>query len=130
MAEMTEYEVGRYITEMQAIEAFLYESVDSQWTTLPELSLMLSSASEAFTLNGIRIDGFQAEELVKYFFLGFYRKVQMDYDKPNFSTEILDVIERSFPDRSEFQIAVVKDPNDSSVWRVRKRLFRRLVTRL
>ena len=126
MAKFSEFEVGRYITEMQAIEDFFYNSIESRWVTLPELSRLLVGASEKFTLNGKHIDGVQADELVKYFFLEYYRKVQRDYKKPNFRSEILDPIERLFPDRTEFQIAVAKHPVDREVWRVRKRVFRRL----
>lgn len=126
---MTEYEVSGYIIEMQAIEEFFYESVESRWVTLPELLRLLVGSSEKFTLNGKSIDGVQADELVKYFFLEYYRKVQRDYKKPDFRSEILDPIECLFPDRTEFQIAVAKHPVDREVWRVRKRLFRRLTDR-
>ena len=115
----------RFISEMIEIEGFLFDEVESQWITLPGLSLALVQCNH-LTLNGLRIDGSQADELVRYFFLEYYRKIQEHYDKPNFRSEILDALERQFPDRSDFQIAVVKNPNNPDEWRIRKRLFKRL----
>jgi len=117
-------DVRMYIEEMKAIEDYLYETVESQWTTLSEMSVELVQAG--LTLNGLLITGPQADELVRYFFLDYYRKVQEHYYKPNFRTEILDVVEREFPDRSDYQIAVVEHPQDRWQWRIRKRIFKRL----
>lgn len=122
---MTHSEVERFINQMIEIEDFLYNIIESEWTTPEILSMQLTQSG--LYLNDRLIDGFQATEIVKVL-LEFYEKVQEHYKAPNFR-DMLDPIEQHFPDRSEYQIAVVKDPHNSGNWRIRKRLFRRLEDR-
>ena len=113
----------RFVQEVLAVEAFLYEEIESSWTTPVELSHAITQYNE-LTLNGLLITGLQANELVKLC-LRYYRKIQHHSHKAYFREEILDALERQFPDRSEYQIAVVRDPHNPDEWRVRKRLFAR-----
>ena len=120
---MTQYEVDRYIQQMIEIEDEIYHFIESQWTTLENISQHLTQAG--LYLNDRLLDGSQADQIVKDICLGFYRKVQKHYKDPNFR-EMLNPIEKEFPDRSKFQIAVVKDVHNPTRWIIRKRIFKRL----
>lgn len=119
---MSHSEVERFIQQIVEIEDFLYNEIESQWTTLPELSMKLTQAG--LYLNDRLIDDLQAGNIIKDI-LKFYKKVQAHYRDPDFK-KMLNPIEQHFPDRSEFQIAVVDDIHNPGKIRIRKRLFRRL----
>ena len=118
------------VAEFVAIEGLIYEILSSAFMTLAELSLALSKTAfeNGFTLFGRSIDGLQADELVIYFCKGYYRRYQRYYRHPEFREKYLDALERNFPER-KLQVAVAKDPLDPSVWKVRKRVFPRLMDR-
>ena len=122
-----DFDHNQFISEMIEIEDTLYELIENGWYTLEQISLEFSQLN--CTLNGIRLDGPQCDKLVEYFFLDYYRKYQKHYHEPDFREKYLNPIEQMFPER-KFQIAVAKHPHDNSIWRVRKRLFKRLRDRI
>lgn len=118
-------QIEKYITEMIEIEDWLYELIESQWTTVEELSMKLTQ--QKLYLNDMHLSGIQATEIVKDICFGYYRKIWLHYREPNF-TDRLDEIEKYYPlhERTGHQIAVVKDPHNKGQWRIRKMLFKRL----
>jgi len=123
--KMSHWEVERFINQMIKIEDFLYNTIESQWTTPEILSMQLTQSG--LYLNDRLIDGSQADEIIKSI-LKFYKKVQEHYRDPDFQ-KMLNPIEQRFPDRSEYQIGVVDDIHNPGKIRIRKRLFRQLADR-
>jgi len=104
---------------MVAIEDFIYDTIESQWTTPEEITQKLYQAK--YTLKDRHLEYGQAEYVVRDI-LTFYVKNR----DPNFREEKLSPIEQRFPDRSERQIAIVDDIHNPGKLRIRKRLTKRI----
>ena len=125
--QISTWEMERYISQMVDIEDFIYEEIENQWTNVIKLSYKICHTNQGLYINDRLICGGQAIEIVKYI-LEYYQKVQNHYKNPNFKN-ILDPIQKHFPDRSEYQIAVVEDIHNPGELRIRKRIFRKLQDR-